>query len=37
MKHYNGAKIISQLTGLPPQTRPAKDYTQTNFNNSGNG
>ena len=31
----DGHKIISQLTGLPPQTRPTKDYSQTNFSNSG--
>jgi len=32
----DGHKIISQLNGLPPQTtRPAKDYSQTNFSNSG--
>jgi len=28
----DGHKIISQLTGLPPQTRPTKDYSQnTNY------
>jgi len=31
----DGHKIISQLNGLPPQTtRPAKDYSQTNFSKS---
>jgi len=38
----NGSKIINQLTGLPPSRSPildsvvsTKDYSQTNFSNSG--